>query len=328
MQYIDLHVHSTASDGSLTPSELVDYAIQKELCAFALTDHDTVDGIAEAMAYAQQLNAYATDNPTATDYNNNHNSNTANNNKNSIHTDSTNYYDNNDSTSHTNTEPVITVIPGIELSAEYNRQDIHILGLNIDYKNKQFLDEIEIFRNSRSNRNEKMILKLQEQGFDITPELVSGRFGDDTVITRAHYAILMVEGGYVKDKNEAFEKYLNPDCPCYVPRTKVSVTDAVRLILLANGKPVIAHPVLYHLSEDELDTLVALLKDAGLMGIEAIYSMNTEADEIRLRALAKKYDLFITGGSDFHGTAKPNLALGTGYGNLRIPKELLVNILE
>lgn len=318
MQYIDLHVHSTASDGSLTPSELVDYAIQKELCAFALTDHDTVDGIAEAMAYAEQFNARVTDNPAA-----------ANINKNSINTSNTNNYDNNNNSgSYANPKHAITVIPGIELSAEYNRQDIHILGLNIDYKNKQFLDEIEIFRNSRSNRNEKMVLKLQEQGFDITPKLISQRFGDDTVITRAHYAILMVEGGYVKDKNEAFEKYLNPDCPCYVPRTKVSVTDAVRLILLANGKPVIAHPVLYHLSDEELDTLVALLKDAGLMGIEAIYSMNTEADEIRLKALAKKYDLFITGGSDFHGTAKPDLELGTGYGNLRIPKELLVNILK
>lgn len=284
MKYIDLHVHSTASDGSYTPSELVNYAITKNLSAFALTDHDTTAGIDEAMAEAFRINS-------------------------------------------SDAKDVIRVIPGIELSAEHHGKDIHILGLNIDYKNKEFNRQVEIYRKSREERNHKMTALLQKNGFNITPEMLKNHFGD-AVITRAHYAILMVEGGYVKDKNEAFDKYLNPDCPCYIPRTKITVTDAVKLILAANGKPVLAHPLLYHLSSKELDSLVSLLTDSGLQGIEAIYSSNKGSDETNMRNLAQKYNLFITGGSDFHGIAKPTLDLGVGYGNMRIPEELLKNITD
>ena len=285
MKYIDLHVHSTASDGSVRPSELVNMAIEKNLSAFALTDHDTVDGVDEAIKKASEINSVSG-------------------------------------------SDIIKVIPGIELSAEYKGQDIHILGLNLDYKNPEFLKQIENFRNTRNERNQKMVQCLYDHGFkNITPENIAKRFGKDTVITRAHYAILMIEGGYLKNKDEAFKKYLNPGCSCYIPRIKVTVTDAVKLILLANGKPVLAHPLLYKLSDNELDNLVSLLKETGLQGIEAIYSANKWNDEARMKALAQKYDLFITGGSDFHGTAKPTLELGIGYGNLKVPEELIQNIL-
>lgn len=281
MNYIDLHVHSTASDGSYTPSELVRYATEKGLIAFALTDHDTTAGIDDALNEASLINSFST----------------------------------------------IKVIPGIELSAEYKGKDIHILGLNIDYHNKEFQERIEYFRNIRANRNVKMIELLNKQGFKITEEQLKERF-KDAVITRAHFAIMLVECGYVKDKDIAFKKYLNPGCPCYVPRTRINVIDAISLIHLANGKAVLAHPLLYHLSEAELDSLVALLKENGLQGIEAIYSSNKWNDESRMKQLAKKYDLFITGGSDFHGLAKPTLDLGVGYGDLKVPEELLSNILN
>lgn len=278
MGFIDLHVHSNISDGSLTPAELVDTAKKIGLKAFALTDHDTVAGIPEALSAAKNSS--------------------------------------------------VTVIPGIEISAEYKGIDIHILGLNIDYKNADFVSKVQEYANQRLNRNKKMLTKMQEMGFDITDERIAARFSGVNVITRAHYAILFTELGYTKDNDEAFEKYLNPDCPCYIPRVKVPVTEAVKLILSANGKPVMAHPVLYNkLSDAKLDELTALLKDAGLMGIEAIYSKNKEGDEEKIRLLAEKYNLFITGGSDFHGDAKPGLYMGTGYGNLAIPEELLQNIL-
>lgn len=278
MGFIDLHVHSNISDGSLTPVELVDTAKKIGLKAFALTDHDTVAGIPEALSAAKNSS--------------------------------------------------VTVIPGIEISAEYKGIDIHILGLNIDYKNADFVSRVQEYANQRLNRNKKMLTKMQEMGFDITDERIAARFSGVNVITRAHYAILFTELGYTKDNDEAFEKYLNPDCPCYIPRVKVPVTEAVKLILSANGKPVMAHPVLYNkLSDAKLDELTALLKDAGLMGIEAIYSKNKEGDEEKIRLLAEKYNLFITGGSDFHGDAKPGLYMGTGYGNLAIPEELLQNIL-
>lgn len=281
MNYIDLHVHSTASDGSYTPSELVRYAIKKGLIAFALTDHDTTAGIDEALNEAELINDFSP----------------------------------------------IKVIPGIELSAEYKGKDIHILGLNIDYRNKEFQKKIEYFRNIRAERNVKMIELLNKHGFKITEEQLKERF-KDAVITRAHFAIMLVECGYVKDKDIAFKKYLNPGCPCYVPRTRINVIDAISLIHLANGKAVLAHPLLYHFSEAELDSLVALLKENGLQGIEAIYSSNKWNDESRMKQLAKKYDLFITGGSDFHGLAKPTLDLGIGYGDLKIPEKLLSNILN
>lgn len=279
MEYIDLHVHSTASDGSYTPSELVDYAIKKKLKAFALTDHDTCDGIDEAIAYASSLN---------------------------------------------NT---ITVIPGIELSAEYLGEDVHILGLNIDYKNKDFLSELKVFQDSRNNRNKKMIKVLNDNGFAITQDMVDKRFGN-CVITRAHYAILMIELGYVSDKEEAFSKYLNKGCPCYIPRHKITPSNAVGLIKKAKGHPVMAHPVLYDYDENTLEQLVNNLTNEGLEGIEAIYPLNTPDDDKKYSALAKRHNLYITGGSDFHGTAKPGLELGTGYGNLYVPLKLLENILE
>ncbi len=278
MGFIDLHVHSNISDGSLTPAELVQMAEKIGLKAFALTDHDTVAGIPEALSAASNKN--------------------------------------------------VTVIPGIEISAEYKGIDIHILGLNIDYQNPEFVTKVQEYADRRVIRNQTMVQKMQEMGFDITQERIAKRFPGVNVITRAHYAILFTELGYTKDNDEAFQKYLDPGCPCYIPRVKVPVTDAVKLILSANGKPVMAHPVLYKkLSASELEKLTALLKDAGLMGIEAIYSKNKEGDETNLRLLAKKYDLFITGGSDFHGDAKPGLCMGTGYGNLAIPEELLQTIL-
>ena len=281
MNYIDLHVHSTASDGSYTPLELVHYAIEKGLIAFALTDHDTTAGIDEALNEAELINDFSP----------------------------------------------IKVIPGIELSAEYKGKDIHILGLNIDYRNKEFQKKIEYFRNIRVERNVKMIELLNKHGFKITEEQLNERF-KDAVITRAHFAIMLVECGYVKDKDIAFKKYLNPGCPCYVPRTRINVIDAISLIHLANGKAVLAHPLLYHFSEADLDSLVALLKENGLQGIEAIYSSNKWNDESRMKQLAKKYGLFITGGSDFHGLAKPTLDLGIGYGDLKVPEKLLSNILN
>ena len=284
MSYIDLHVHSTFSDGSYTPGELVDYAIEKGLKAFALTDHDTTDGIKYALSHINKRNDEAG-------------------------------------------KTLITLVPGIELSTVYQGCDIHILGYCIDYNNKNFLDTVSYYRDSRNKRNEKMEAVLRENGFNITTERLKKRFGEDTVITRAHYAILMVEDGVCKDKNEAFEIFLNPGCPCYVDRMKIPSEKAVDLILSAHGKPVLAHPCMYPISYDKIRELVTLLKEHGLMGIEGIYSCNTTKDDIEIASIAKDFDLFITGGSDFHGTAKPDIDLGVGHGNLKIPESILDNIL-
>lgn len=273
---IDLHVHSTFSDGSFTPSELVELALKKNLTAFALTDHDTVDGISEAIESAADAD--------------------------------------------------IMVIPGIELSTSYKNKDIHILGLNIDYKDEHFLNSIAEFKDLRNKRNTKMIDLLKNQGFPISEKIISERF-PDSVITRAHYATWLTENNYVASNDEAFKKYLSPGCPCYVAKTSLTPEKAIDIIHSAGGKAVLAHPLLYAFSSTELDNFVLMLAHNGLDGIEAIYSSNAWTDESHMKALADKYDLLISGGSDFHGTAKPDIELGTGRNNINVPDEILLSFM-
>ncbi len=275
MKAIDLHVHSNRSDGSFTPTELVDHAIEKGLAAFALTDHDTTDGIAEAMAAAEGKD--------------------------------------------------IEVIPGIEFSTEYKGRDIHIVGLYIDYESDYFKRRLTHFVNGRKVRNIEMCRRLTEHGMPVTYEELEAEF-PDCVLTRAHFAKFLQSHGYTKSIKEAFERYLDDNRPCFVPRKKITPMRAIEIILKAGGFPVLAHPCLYHMGKVQLETLVASLKEIGLMGIEAIYSANTPADERQIRALAEKYDLCISGGSDFHGTSKPGLELGTGYGKLFVPEDVLTAI--
>jgi len=124
----------------------------------------------------------------------------------------------------------------------------------------------------------------------------------------------------------AFEKYIGDHCKCYVNRFKITPMDGVRLIKEAGGIAILAHPLLYHMSDATLQKLIDEMKDAGLDGIEAVYCTYTPSEERQMKKLAEKNDLLISGGSDFHGTTKPNLNLGTGYGKLCIPYSILENI--
>lgn len=303
MSIIDLHVHSTKSDGTFTPIELVNYAMEKGLHAFALTDHDTVDGLQEAMEYAKHLRKAFAQNTLPPEV----------------------------AALQANRRKPLTaasvpeVIPGIEFSTEYQGKDIHIVGLYIDYRKPDFQKYLQDFIASRTLRNRKMCTLLQEAGIDITYEKLLEAF-PDSVITRAHYAKYLMQQGYTKSLKEAFDRYVGDHCPYYVPREKVSPAQAVQLILAADGIPILAHPVLYRMSDARLDTLVAGLKEAGLMGIEAIYSTYTAGEERQMRALAQKYHLLISGGSDFHGANKPKLDLGKGYGNLMVQSSVLSDI--
>ena len=289
MSSVDLHVHSSKSDGTFTPSELVDYAREKGLKAFALTDHDTVDGLQEAMEYAEELRQREAAENAGSRF------------------------------------PVPEVIPGIEFSTEYNGRDVHIVGLYIQYDNPAFREYLQRFIDSRTMRNIKMCNLLQEAGFDISYEKLQQEF-PDAVITRAHYARYLLNHGYIKSLKEAFERYVGDHCPYFVPREKVTPAQAVQLILSAGGVPVLAHPILYHMSDSRLEALVAELREEGLMGIEAIYSTYSAGEERQIRSLAQKYHLLISGGSDFHGANKPGLDLGCGYGRLHIPESVLDDI--
>lgn len=288
MKAVDLHVHSNRSDGTFSPRQLVDYAMEKDLAAFALTDHDSVDGLEEAISYARLLR---------------------------------------ETLPPERAHEVPEVIPGIEFSTEYQGKDVHIVGLYIDYHNDRFQKYLQDFVDSRVNRNRKMCALLQEAGIDIGYESLLAEF-PDAVITRAHYAKYLLNHNYTKTMKEAFERYIGDHCSCYVPREKVTPEQAVKLILEAGGIPVLAHPVLYHMSDERLETLVAQLKDVGLMGIEAIYSTYNPAEERQIRRLAETYGLAVSGGSDFHGENKPGLDLAVGYGRLFVPFSVLEGLKE
>ena len=274
MNYIDLHVHSNKSDGTLSPAMVVEHAAKCGLSAIALTDHDCIQGIREALDAASGLSA------------------------------------------------PIRIIPGVEISAEYKKRDIHILGLMIDPENEALQNALNEALSERDRRNEKMVENLRRIGMDITMEdLLFGT--KDTVITRAHFARCLIAKGYVKNSEEAFKKYLNSDTPYYVCRTYMSPKDAIHLIKNAGGIPILAHPLLYHLTLAEIEELIALLKSYGLAGVETIYSNNTGNDESIVRGLAHKFNLLITGGSDYHGANKPSIEIGIGKGNLKIPESIL-----
>ena len=167
-----------------------------------------------------------------------------------------------------------------------------------------------------------MCENLSGAGIDISYEKLLDAF-PGAVITRAHYARYLLEHGYVKSLPEAFERYVGDHCPYFVPRQKVTPAQAVELILQAKGLPILAHPTLYHMGKEALQTLVSQLKEAGLVGIEAVYSTYSAGEEREMRQLASRNGLLISGGSDFHGTNKPGLELATGYnGKLVIPYDI------
>lgn len=267
---VDLHVHSDASDGTLSPSEIIVHAKEKGLEAIALTDHDTVSGLDEAIEAGKLYQ--------------------------------------------------VEVVTGIELSADYPNDNLHILGYCIDHKNKEFLKHLKPIVEARKIRNDQMLQNLKKIGLNISID------EDETVITRAHFASALYEAGHVSSFEEAFENYLSPGKPGYVKRITPSPKECIKLIHRSGGVAFLAHPTLYGLNATQLTKLIKELKGYGLDGLEAIHSVHNQQDETFLRVLASKNDLLISGGSDFHGANKPKLELGVGYGNLKIPYRILENI--
>ncbi len=282
MKYIDLHVHSTCSDGTYTPEELVDYGIEKELAAIALTDHDTVSGVKRAISRANE------------------------------------------------TDNKIIVVPGIELSCEHTfpggrKREIHILGYCLDYNNPHLIDTLENIAEERDNRNKKMCDNLQNAGYPIRYEELINEF-PETIITRAHFAKLLVKNGAFSTIDSVFKSCLNDKGRYYVHRRYLTPKEGIELIYSCGGIPVLAHPLLYKLNPQEMKSLLNYLKELKIQGIEAMYSRNHGNDEAYVRKLAAEYDLFVTGGSDFHGTNKPDIDLGRGCGRLFVPYTVLDNL--
>ncbi|HFC97174.1 MAG TPA: PHP domain-containing protein [Thermosulfurimonas dismutans] len=268
---VDLHTHSTASDGTYRPAELVRLAQGEGLYALALTDHDTVEGLSEALSAAKEAG--------------------------------------------------LRFVPGVEISVRFEGSGhCHILGYFVDPENEVLRRTLSLLQRAREERNAKMVEKLQALGVEITLEEVAARAGGGE-IGRPHFAALLVEKGVVRSPEEAFEKYLRKGAPAYVPKARLSPEEAFSAIRAGGGIAVLAHPVHLRLSPEELTRYVARLKELGLSGIEAYYTDHSPEFTALCLELARRFELVPTGGSDFHGRNKPDIKLGRGLGNLRVPDE-------
>lgn len=245
---IDLHIHTTASDGLLTPKKVIYWAHKKNLKAVAITDHDTTNGIQEALIAGRRYN--------------------------------------------------ITVVPGIEINTNLNALEIHILGYYINYKDKEFQNCLSEIRNARYHRAEKIINRLKQLGIMITMDEVVNT-ADTATIGRPHIARVLEKHHYVKNKKEAFEKYIGEGKPAFVERYKITPIEAIKTILDNGGIPVLAHPGL--INTNSTTTLIKELVKAGLQGIEVIYTKHSKDTQKYFYNIAKQYHLLITGGSDCHG---------------------------
>jgi predicted metal-dependent phosphoesterase TrpH len=244
---VDLHIHTTASDGRFSPEEIIRKSAGLGMSTIAITDHDTIDGITPALEVARDF-------------------------------------------------PQLTVIPGVEISTDTPGGEVHMLGYFIDYRDSELKAALERFRHSRMIRAQGMIAKLVNLGVDINWQRVKEIAGDGSV-GRPHIAQAMLEKGYIKSFGEAFTKYIGYGGIAYVERYKMTPEESVKLVLQAKGLPVLAHPF----TVEESEAVIIMLKSAGLVGIEAYYKEYTAEKTRKLVSLAEKYDLIVTGGTDYHG---------------------------
>ncbi len=272
MDKVDLHVHTSASDGTLRPRDVVSLAAMLGLKAIAITDHDTMSGLQEAGEAGELLG--------------------------------------------------VTIIPGIEISTDYQGKEIHILGYFLDPDAEPLQRYMTWVQSSRRERNAQMIERLRKKGFDITMEAVEAANPGATP-GRPHIAGFLVKAGAVPSVKEAFRRYLDTGRSCYVPRKYLPMAEGIRLIRDCGGVAVIAHPLQYGYKKAELDTFIRTAAEAGATGMEILYTGYTAGDVQKLYDLAEKYTLLPTGGSDFHGENKPDVQLGTGDGKLSVPAYML-----
>lgn len=212
----------------------------------------------------------------------------------------------------------IEVLPGIELTAEDGGLEIHILGYLIDYKNAPLIEKLETLRKNRIERIYKIVDKLKSMGITLKPNTVFDIAKQGTV-GRLHIARALVKEGMVDSIFEAFKKYIGDKCPAYVLGFRFSPKEAIKLIKDAGGIPVLAHP--YTLNNDGL---IAEFIGYGLMGLEVYYPGHSQSMINFYLNLARSNNLLVTGGSDCHGNAKPEVMIGS----IKIPYELVEKLKE
>jgi len=274
---IDLHIHSTASDGTLSPADIIALALRLELGAISITDHDSLAGCREAL-----LDGI----PDALGF-----------------------------------------LTGVEISAEPppsypGAGSIHILGYGMRLDDPELNRTLEKLQDARKDRNPQIIARLTKLGIAIRLEEVEkeasrGQPG------RPHIAKLLVKKGIVRTIDDAFDRYLGDGKPAYVDKFRIESSQAIGLINAAGGIPVLAHPSLLELENDQqLEEILREMITMGLKGVEVYFPAHTPEQTRWYAELAKRYDLLMSGGTDFHGDIQPEIQMGVGRGDLRVPFEL------
>lgn len=270
---VDLHVHSTASDGSETPSEVVRLAAEARLTAMALTDHDTLEGVEEAREEAARRG--------------------------------------------------IELIPGVELSCEWDRGGLHMVVLFLEPGPGPLQDRLPELRDSRNRRNRVIAERLAGMGFDISIEEVEQLAGGGSV-GRPHFAEVLRRKGYVPDISSAFALYLGAGRPAYAARPLIPPEEAIELARRSGAVPVVAHPHTIGLDRAaEYAAFYEWMAGLGLAGVECCYSEYDPRVRRELARAVRDRGLIPSGGSDFHGDYKPGLRIGVGRGDLRVPDRVL-----
>ena len=276
MGAIDLHTHTTHSDGSASPMELVSLAARYGARAIAITDHDTVSALSEGRQAADKAG--------------------------------------------------IEFINGIEISAEFSPGTMHILGYFINEEGLEMQSTLSELKQARERRNPQIAGNLRRLGFDVSYDEVAELAGNE-VVGRPHFARVLVRKGYASSIQDAFDRFLAKGAPAYEEKLRLSAAQAISLIHGAGGVAVLAHPYQLKMgSMEETEELVSGLSEIGLDGIEAVYSRHTPEQRRLYSEMAERIGLVTTGGSDFHGTYKPDIAIVSGTGDLSVPYSLLEDL--
>jgi predicted metal-dependent phosphoesterase TrpH len=278
---IDLHTHSTESDGSEPPRSIPERAAAAGCSAVALTDHDSLNGLAEARSAADRLG--------------------------------------------------ITLVPGCEVSCRKPPPppgqgaigSVHVLVYFVEPGEGPLQDELLALRRDRAERNASLRARLAELGVPVDYDAMVAEAGGEAGLGRPHFARALVRAGAAADIDDAFDRFLADGRAAYVPKARLSPADVARLAAASGGVAVLAHPLTLGLDPSALERLVGELAEAGLGGIEAIYGRYTTDQRRGLRRMAQRRGLVATGGSDYHGTFKPDLEVGTGMGDLDVPDSAL-----
>lgn len=246
---VDLHCHSTNSDGAFCVRELLDLAKSNGGKYIALTDHDTVSGIAEAKKYAGEIG--------------------------------------------------LTLIPGVEVSVTWNSSLVHIIGLNVNYEDPEFINNLQNLQNGRLIRGQKIAEKLAKIGIPNAFDGAMKYCSNPQALSRTHFVRFLVENNYAT-QGRAFDKYLGPGKSAYVSHEWATLENAVKWITNGGGIAVIAHPCRYKFTRTKLLRLISDFKEYGGMGIEVVSSSHSLDDALKMARIASECDLFASIGSDFH----------------------------